>query len=167
MEILTTEKEIIKRFENLTYKDIKKGNIDITLYSRGGQTYYGKVNASFTLTSGDTDKPYNENDYIYIDYLVKVAGWGYDKHSTALSNGLNLFKTIYKKKTTLKLKDKEYYTKDNKRVYGLYKDNSISYGIGASSVLLAVKHGFSNLKLKSQYYGINEDNFKFEVKGAK
>lgn len=162
MKILTTEKEIIKRFKDLTYKDIKNGSIKITLYSKGGQTYYGQVYANFNLAN-------NEN--IHINHLIKVGGWGYDRHSTALSNGLNLFKTIYKKKTTLKYKNncygyKEYYTKDNKRVYGLYKDNSISYGIGANSVLYAVKEGFSNLKITSEYYGLNEDNFRFEIKGA-
>ena len=173
MEILTTEKEITRRFKNLTYKDIKKGNIDITIYaSKTGSTTYGKVNASFTLTSEEADKPYNESDYIYVDYIVKVGGCGYDRHSTVLSNGLNLFKNIYKKKTTLKYKVdycsfKEYYTKDNERVYGLSKNNSISYGIGANAVLYAVKEGFSNLKLTSQYYGLNEDNFVFEIKGAK
>lgn len=170
MEILKTEKEIIKKFKNLTYKDIKYGHINITLYSKGGQIYYGKVNANFTLTSEDTNKPYNESDYIFVDYIVKIGGWGYDKHSTALSEGLNLFKNIYKKKTTLKLKGenyKEYYTKKGERVYGLSKNNYIDYGIGASSVLYAVKKGFSNLKLISQYYGLNEDNFEFEVKGAR
>ena len=173
MEILTTEKEITRRFKNLTYKDIKNGNINITIYaSKTGGTIYGKVNANFTLTSEDTDKTYSGSNYIYVDYIVKVGGYGYDRHSTALSNGLNLFKNIYKKKTTLKYKAdycslKEYYTKDNKRVYGLSKDNSISYGIGTSAVLYAVKEGFSNLKLTSQYYGLNEDSFKFEIKGVK
>jgi len=49
------------------------------------------------------------------------------------------------------------------RIYGLYKDKSISYGIGLSSVLNCLT-GFSNVKIKSINYGSRCDFIHLEIK---
>ena len=167
MEILRSERELEKALKGLTSKDIKKGYIDVTIYTTptsNAVNYDVRINIE-----KKNDGTYNEENYIYY-YKEKsrVGGGGYDRWSTALSNALNLCKTIYKRKTTLKVKGdtyKEFYTKDGRRVYGLYKDNSISYGIGVDAVLYAVYKGFSNVKCIKKYNGRFEDCYKFEIVG--
>ena len=172
MEILRTEKEFLQVVKNLTYKDIKKGSVKITVYTtpKNNSVKYD-VDANFTLKSEDSKAEYDEKDYIYL-YIegAKVGGYGYDRWSTALSNGLNIFKQFYKIKTTLKYKKndygyKEFYTQKGERVYGLSLDKYISYGIGESSVLYAVKKGFSNVKLTNFYNGKFESQYTFEIIG--
>ena len=168
MEILNNNKELHEALKNLNYKNIKGGSITVTIYTKpSGSSVLYDVNASIYLKESD------EGIYYYKEGS-RIGGGGYDRWSTALSEGLNLFKNIYKIKTTLKKKTvnsltgfKEFYTKKDRRVYGLYMDGGISYGIGTSSVLDCVKNGFSNLKLTSAYYGKNEDRFTFEVKEVK
>ena len=99
-------------------------------------------------------------DYIFTNYhdykrgTTRATGWGYDKQSTCVSNAINLFKDKYKR-----------YGKRSKKYtsYGLYEDNSISYGIGLGAVLGCVKC-FKNVKIKNTYYGINESMIQLEIK---
>lgn len=84
----------------------------------------------------------------YIKGKTKATGYGYDKESTCLSNAINKFK--------------EYWIRYNKNAkkyssYGLYNDNTISYGIGYSAVRACLKC-FKNVKISSEYFGINENS---------
>lgn len=168
MEILNNKKDLKKELEGITNKDIKSGSITITIYTKpSASSVLYDVNASIYLKN-------KEYGIYYYKEADRIGGGGYDRWSTALSEGLNLFKNIYKIKTTLKKKTvnevtgfKEFYTRKGRRVYGLYENGAISYGIGTSSVLDCVKEGFSNLKLTSAYYGKNEDRFTFEIKEAR
>lgn len=167
MEILNNKKDLEQALKGITNKDIKGGSITVTIYTGKGTSVLYDTSANIYLKDSD------EGIYYYKE-AGRIGGGGYDRWSTALSEGLNNFKSIYKIKTTLKKKVvneltgfKEFYTKKGRRVYGLYENGSISYGIGVSSVLDCVKNGFSNLKLTSAYYGKNEDRFTFEIKGAK
>ena len=168
--ILEREKDLEKELKGLTYKDIKSGHIDVTIYTRpnASSVFY---DVCVNIEKKHEERQYDEKNYIsFYKEGMRVGGWGYDRWSTALSNGLNLLKNIYKIKSTLKRQGeyyKEYYTKDGRRVYGLNKDGSISYGIGVDTVLNAVKYGFSNVKLTKAHYGKNEDFFSFEIKGGK
>lgn len=168
MEILNNKKELHDAIKDLDSKNIKSGSITVTIYTKpsASSVLYDVSASIYTKESDEGIYYYNEG--------ARIGGGGYDRWSTALSEGLNLFKNIYKIKTTLKKKTvnsltgfKEFYTKKDRRVYGLYENGSISYGIGVSSVLDAVKEGFSNVKLTSAYYGKNEDRFTFEIKEVK
>lgn len=168
MEILNNKKDLEKALKNINYKDIKSGSITVTIYTKkSASSVLYDVNASLYVKNQD------EGIY-YFKEADRIGGGGYDRWSTALSEGLNLFKNCYRIKTTLKKVTvnkltgfKEFYTRKDRRVYGLYEDGSISYGIGVSAVLDAVKNGFSNLKLTSAYYGKNEDRFTFQIKEVK
>lgn len=168
MELLKTKKELTEALKNITYKDIKSGHITITIYTKpSASSVLYDVNGSIYLKDSD------EGIYFFKE-ADRIGGYGYDRWSTALSEGLNNFKSIYRIKTTLRKKTvnkltgfKEFYTRKDRRVYGLYENGSISYGIGVSAVLDCVKEGFSNLKLTSAYYGKNEDRFTFEIKEAR
>lgn len=163
-------KELEKELKGLSYKDIKGGFVDITVYAKqnASSIFY---DVRFNIEKKHDNPEYNENNYIsFYKEGLRIGGYGYDRSSTALSEGLNLFKNIYKIKTTLKKKGehcKEYYTKDGRRVYGLRKDASIDYGIGTDAVLNAVKYGLSNVKLRSAHYGKYENAFHFDIKGVK
>ena len=165
MEILNNKKDLQNELEGISAKDIKSGSITIIIYTKpNASSVLYDVNASFYLKD-------REDGIYYYKEGNRIGGGGYDRWSTALSEGLNLFKNVYKIKTTLKKKTvneltgfKEFYTRKNKRVYGLYENKSISYGIGVSSVLDCVKEGFSNVKLTRANYGKYEDMFTFEVK---
>lgn len=168
MEILKNKKELQNALKGLTPKDIKGGSITITIYTKpNGNSVLYDVNASIYV------KEQEEGIYYYKE-ADRIGGGGYDRWSTALSEGLNNFKNIYKIKTTLKkvtvnklTSFKEFYTRKGRRVYGLYENGAISYGIGVNSVLDCIKEGFSNIKLTSAYYGKNEDRFSFEIKEVK
>ena len=167
MEILNNEKDLQKELKGIDKKNIKGGSITVTIYTGKGTSVLYDTDVSIYLKDRD------EGIYYYKE-KARIGGGGYDRWSTALSEALNTCKSIYKIKTTLKKKTvneltgfKEFYTKKGRRVYGLYENGSISYGIGVSSVLDCVKEGFSNLKLTSAYYGKYEDRFTFEIKGAK
>ena len=168
--IINNVKELEKELKGLSYKDIKEGFVDITVYNKpnASSVFY---DVRFNIEKKHDNPEYNEDNYIsFYKEGLRIGGYGYDRWSTALSEGLNLFKNIYKIKTTLKRKGehyKEYYTKDGRRVYGLYKDASISYGIGTDAVLNAVKMGLSNIKLKKAHYGKYENEFCFDIKEVK
>ncbi len=167
MEILETKKDLEKALKNITYKDIKSGSIRMVIYTKpSASSVFYDINASIYLK--------NDESIYYSKEGNKIGGYGYDRWSTALSEGLNLFKKLYKIKTTLKKKTvnkmtgfKEFYTRKDRRVYGLYEDGSISYGIGVSSVLEAVKEGFTNIKQTSGYSGKYEDGYNFIIKEVK
>lgn len=168
MEILKNEKDLQKALKGITAKDITGGSIHITIYTRpSASSVLYDVSASIYVKG-------QEEGIYYTKEGNRIGGYGYDRWSTALSNGLNLFKNIYKIKTTLKKKTvnsmtgfKEFYTKNDRRVYGLYEDGAISYGIGVSSVLDCIKEGFSNIKMTSSYSGKYEDGYSFKIKGVK
>lgn len=168
--ILEREKDLQKELKGLTYKDIKDASINITIYTKpnASSVFY---DVSINIEKKHDGEQYDEKNYIsFYKEGLRVGGWGYDRWSTALSNALNLLKNIYKIKSTLKRQGKyvkEYYTKDGRRVYGLYEDGSISYGIGTDAVLNAVKYGFSNVKLTKAHYGKYENFFSFKIKGAR
>lgn len=88
----------------------------------------------------------------YIQGKTKASGYGYDKESTCLSNAINKFKTYW---IRYNKKAKKYSS------YGLDSDNSISYGIGYPAVKQCLKC-FKNVKITSEYFGINESNIKIE-----
>lgn len=163
-------KELKKELKGLSYKDIKEGFIDVTVYVKpnASSVFY---DVRLNIEKKHDSPEYNEDNYIsFYKEGLRIGGYGYDRSSTALSEGLNLFKNIYKIKTTLKRKGehyKEYYTKDGRRVYGLRKDASIDYGIGTNAVLNAVKYGLSNVKLRSAHYGKYENAFHFDIKEVK
>lgn len=94
---------------------------------------------------------------------TKAGGYGYDKHSTVASNAINKFKFLYKMKNSIKWDGIEHLTlKDGSRIYGLYKEKDISYGIGISSVLNCLK-AFSNVKIKYINYGQKSDFIHLEI----
>lgn len=94
---------------------------------------------------------------------TKASGYGYDKHSTATSNAINKFKFLYKIKNDTKWDGSAHANlKDGSRIYGLYKNKTISYGIGLSSVLNCLK-AFSNVKIKYINYGKNIDFIHLEI----
>lgn len=98
---------------------------------------------------------------------TKAGGYGYDKHSTATSNAINNFNFLYNFKNGIKWDGIEHLNlKNGKRIYGLYKDKSISYGIGISSVLNCL-NGFSNVKKIMVHYGKNEDFIHIQIKNTK
>jgi len=180
MEIIENKKELKKAIEKLTYKDIKEGSINVIIYSKNNaSSVFYDVYGYITKKTEDINAPYDENDYIHFNITCnRIGGYGYDRWSTALSEGLNLLKNIYKIKTSLRKKVvnrstgfKEFYKKDGSRVYGLYEDGSISYGIGVPAVLGCVEDGFSNVKIiKNRCYQarINaEDGYSFTIKGGK
>lgn len=118
---------------------------------------------------------YNKGGYTwYCDYYfyngissergtTKASGYGYDKHSTVASNAINKFKFLYKMKNGIKWNDIEHLTlKDGSKIYGLYKEKDISYGIGISSVLNCLK-AFSNVKIKYINYGQKSDFIHLEI----
>ena len=90
MEILKNEKDLQKALKGITPKDIEGGSIRVTVYNKKGcSSVMYDVNASIYLK--DTD----EGIYYYKEGS-RIGGGGYDRWSTALSEGLNLFKNIYK-----------------------------------------------------------------------
>lgn len=105
----------------------------------------------------------NNNNY-YCDYYfyngkeyekgtTKATGYGYDKESTCVSNALNKYKHLFKRYG----KKAKNYTR-----YGLYEDNSISYGIGINAVENCLKC-FKNVKIIKEYNGIRESYLKIEI----
>ena len=125
-------------------------------------TWLNSVGRDGTLSLTYYTKGKNNNwycDIYFYDYTThyrgetKACGYGYDKQSTSVSNALNIFKTIFKR----------YKSGKHKTSYGLYDDNSISYGIGISAVISCIKC-FKNVKIKSIYNGINENNITLTIK---
>lgn len=123
--------------------------LELTIYSKGGLTYYCDY--------------YFYNGISFEKGTTKAGGYGYDKHSTATSNAINKFKMLYNIKQGTKWESLEHATtKAGKKIYGLYNDKTISYGIGLSSVLNCLQ-AFSNVKIKNIHYGKNEDFVQLEI----
>ncbi len=123
--------------------------LKLEIYNKGGQTWFCDY--------------YFYNGINYEKGTTKASGYGYDKHSTATSEAINRFKFLYKFKNGLKWDGLEHITtKNNSRIYGLYKNKSISYGIGLTSVLNCLT-GFSNVKIKSINYGNRCDFIHLEI----
>lgn len=110
-------------------------------------TYYckGKNNTWYCEYKG-----YINNEYI--SGITKATGYGYDKESSCLSNAINKFKNCW---IRYNKKAKKYSS------YGLYEDNTISYGIGYEAVRECLKC-FKNVKIVSEYFGLNENNIEIK-----
>lgn len=146
----------ISELKRLSLEDLT--NLTIKIYLT-----YNKNGNIKALCKFYGNKAYDK--YYYGEFTKNVRGYGYDKQSTAVSNCLNEFRQFYKPYTTLRYnkEDMNYY-KNNKRLYGLYKDYTISYGIGVNAVLNCLT-GFKNIELVQRYEGINEDFYCFDIKG--
>lgn len=132
-------------------KDNKKiiCNLKMEIYNKGGQTWYCDY--------------YFYNGISYEKGTKKASGYGYDKHSTAISNAINNFTFLYKFKNGLQWDGIEHVnTKQNKRIYGIYQDRHISYGIGISSVLNCL-NVFNNVKIISINYGQKFDYIHLKI----
>ena len=130
-----------------------KNDLKLTIYFKGGSTWY----CDYYFYNGISSQ----------QGTTRAGGYGYDKHSTATSNAINKFRFLYTFKRGLKWDGLEHCTtKDGSRIYGLYQDKTISYGIGISSVLNCLK-GFSNVKIKSIHYGKNEDFIHLQITTTK
>lgn len=134
-------------------KEKIKNELKLEIYNKGGATWYCDY--------------YFYNGLGYEKGTTKASGYGYDKHSTATSNAINKFNFLYKFKRGLQWEGIEHVTtKENKRIYGVYKDKSISYGIGISSVINCL-NAFSNVKIKSINYGQRFDYIHLEIETTK
>lgn len=92
---------------------------------------------------------YYYNGETYEQGTTKATGYGYDKQSTAISNALNKFKNKFTFKKGIKWESEtssHAITKNNGTIYGIYKDKTISYGIGLNSVINCL-NAFSNVKV--------------------
>ena len=134
------EKELSKLIKTIKENNIKKGYITFTYYTRGNNNNW-----------------YCEYEYYdYTNYFTgwkKATGYGYDKESTCLSNAINEFKKLFIR-----------YNKKAKKhsSYGLYEDNSISYGIGINAVINCL-NCFKNVKITKEYNGKLENCLKIEI----
>lgn len=127
--------------------------LKLELYSKGGSACY----CDYYFYNGISNKQGTK----------RATGYGYDKHSTAASEAINEFKFLYRFKNGIKWDGLEHSeTKQGHRIYGLYKDRHISYGIGLSSVLNCLK-AFSNVKITNIHYGNREDFISLEIKTTK
>ena len=123
--------------------------LKMEIYNKGGSTWYCDY--------------YFYNGIASEQGTTKAGGYGYDKHSAATSNAINKFKFLYKIKNGTKWDGLEHSNlKNGSRIYGLYKDKTISYGMGLSSVLNCLK-AFSNVKIKYINYGKNSDFIHLEI----
>lgn len=130
-----------------------KNNLKMEIYSKGGSTWY----CDYYFYNGISSER----------GTTKAGGYGYDKHSTATSSAINRFRFLYKIKSGIKWDDMEHLTlKDGSKIYGLYKDKDISYGIGLSSILNCLK-AFSNVKIKYINYGQKMDFIHLEITTTK
>lgn len=137
----------VKKMEKIT------NTLKLEIYSKGGATWYCDY-YFYNGISGERG-------------TTKASGYGYDKHSTAASNAINKFKFLYKFKNGIKWDGIEHlFLKDGSRIYGLYKEKDISYGIGISSVLNCLK-AFSNVKIKYVNYGQKSDLIHLEITTTK
>lgn len=134
-------------------KEKIKNELKLEIYEKGRNTWYCDY--------------YFYNGIGYEKGTTKASGYGYDKHSTATSNTINKFNFLYKFKRGLQWETIEHVTtKENKRIYGIYKNKSISYGIGISSVINCL-NAFSNVKIKSINYGQKFDYIHLEIETTK
>jgi len=128
----------------------KKRNIlELTLYSKGASWY-----CDYYFYNGETCET----------GTTRATGYGYDKHSTALSQAINHFNYLFTFKRGIKWESEfsSHSNLKNKHFYGCLPSKYIDYGIGASSVLNCLSM-FKNVKLLEQHYGKYEDFFKIEI----
>jgi hypothetical protein len=126
-----------------------KNTLKLEIYTKGGSQWYCDY--------------YFYNGLGYEKGTTKAGGYGYDKHSTATSNAINKFKFLYKFKNGLQWDGRRYVnTKQGKRIYGVYEDKTISYGIGISSVMNCL-NAFNNVKVVSVNYGQKFDYIHLEI----
>lgn len=130
-----------------------KNTLKLEIYTKGGSQWYCDY--------------YFYNGLGYEKGTTKAGGYGYDKHSTATSEAINKFKFLYKFKNGLQWDGREHVnTKQGKRIYGVYKDKTISYGIGISSVMNCL-NAFNNVKVVSVNYGQKFDYIHLEITTTK
>lgn len=130
-----------------------KNNLKMEIYSKGGSSMY----CDYYFYNGISSER----------GTTRANGYGYDKESTALSNAINKYKNLYKFRNGLKWDDMEHVaTKENKRIYGICKDKTISYGIGISSALNCL-NAFSNVKIKYVNYGLKTTFIHIEITTTK
>lgn len=130
-----------------------KNTLKLEIYTKGGSQWYCDY--------------YFYNGLGYEKGTTKAGGYGYDKHSTATSNAINKFKFLYKFRNGLQWDGMEHVnTKQGQRIYGVYKDKTISYGIGISSVLNCL-NAFNNVKAVSVNYGQKFDYIHLEITTTK
>lgn len=130
-----------------------KNTLKLEIYTKGGSQWYCDY--------------YFYNGLGYEKGTTKAGGYGYDKHSTATSEAINKFKFLYKFKNGLQWDGMEHVnTKQGKRIYGVYKDKHISYGIGISSVMNCL-NAFNNVKVISINYGQKFDYIHLEITTTK
>ena len=121
-------------------RDKVKNYLKLTYYTKGrNNNWY----CDYYFYNG---KEYNTG-------TTKATVYGYDKESTCVSNAINKYKHLFKR-----------YGKQAKKYksYGLYEDNSISYGIGISAVLRCIEC-FKNVKVTEVYEGKHESMIKLEI----
>lgn len=142
--------------KKLSYEDIKTISLKITLmYNKNGNI---KAFCEWYANNGQ--------NYFYGEFTKNIDGYGYDKQSTALTRCLDEFKQYFKTYSYVKYsKRKNCYMSKGHEVYGLYKDLSISYGIGLTSVFNCL-HQLKNVKILMNYQGKTEDCFYIDIKGG-
>lgn len=124
-------------------------NLKMEVYNKGGSSWYCDY--------------YFYNGLNYEKGTTKAGGYGYDKHSTVISDAINKFAFLYRFKNGLKWDGVSHVTtKQNKRLYGIYKDKNISYGIGVSSVMGCL-NAFNNVKTVSVLYGQKFDYIHLQI----
>lgn len=92
---------------------------------------------------------YYYNGETYEQGTTRATGYGYDKQSTAVSNAINKFKDKYTLKRGVKWENEttsRATKKDGSSWYGIYKDKTISYGIGLNCVINCL-NVFNNVKV--------------------
>lgn len=130
-----------------------KNTLKLEIYTKGGSQWYCDY--------------YFYNGLGYEKGTTRAGGYGYDKHSTATSEAINKFKFLYRFKNGLQWDGMEHVnTKQGKRIYGIYKDKHISYGIGISSVMNCL-NAFNNIKVVSVNYGQKFDYIHLEITTTK
>lgn len=130
-----------------------RNTLKLEIYTKGGSQWYCDY--------------YFYNGLGYEKGTTRAGGYGYDKHSTATSDAINKFKFLYKFRNGLQWDGMEHVnTKQGKRIYGVYKDKTISYGIGISSVLNCL-NAFNNVKVISVNYGQKFDYIHLEITTTK
>lgn len=128
-------------------------NLKLEIYNKGGSTWYCDY--------------YFYNGLGHEKGTTKASGYGYDKLSTAASNAINKFKFLYKFKNGLQWDGMAHVnTKQGKSIYGVYKNKTISYGIGISSVMNCL-NAFNNIKVVSVNYGNRFDYIHLEITTTK
>lgn len=130
----------------------KKGYLKLSYYTKGrNNNWY----CDYYYYNGET----------FEQGTTKATGYGYDKQSTAISNAINKFKQLYKVKKGVKWENETSARAKTKNgdIYGIYKDKSISYGIGINCVLNCLDV-FKNVKILVNEEINNNGIIKLEIK---